>query len=172
MIQTKRHLLVDINDSDLRNIYRGLGDTRVTQHYGVHFDSEESTKDQMKWYRDLQESQSGIWWKILRIKTGHFVGACGFNNWEHEKKMAEIGIWILPRFWGKGIMSEVLAWVIRYGFDRMDLETIEAFVEPANVQCRQALLKTEMIPEGIKKASEITEGKKVDYDVYRIYKFQ
>jgi ribosomal-protein-alanine N-acetyltransferase len=103
-----------------------------------------ATQEQMQWYNDLRANKTGIWWKITAIKTGKFVGACGFNNWNHERKSAEIGMWLLPDFWGKGIMQEALNAAFEYGFERMGLEKIEAFVEKGNSKCQNALDKMEL----------------------------
>jgi ribosomal-protein-alanine N-acetyltransferase len=37
-----------------------------------------------------------------------FYGAGGLNDLSIEHKKAEIGLCLLPDFWGKGIMAEVM----------------------------------------------------------------
>jgi [ribosomal protein S5]-alanine N-acetyltransferase len=170
MIQTKRHLLVDIEKADIENIHSGLSDQEVTRYYGVHFNTLEETKKQMKWYRDLVENGQGHWWKIIRIRTGHFVGAVGFNDWDHLEKTAEVGIWIIPQFQGTGRMGEILEKVIEYGFDRMSLESIHALVESENEACKTAINKTPMEFVETQKDAEIKNGKSIDIDRYEIQK--
>jgi len=170
MIQTKRHLLVEIEDKDIHHIFEGLGNPEMTKYYGVHFDSLEATKEQMQWYRNLIDKREGIWWKIIRIKTGHFVGAVGFNDWDHEKKEAEIGVWILPKFQRKGRMPEVMKAAINYGFDRMELERIVAFVESENLACKKGLKKVKMIHIKTEERAEQKNEKWIDIDAYQIVK--
>lgn len=170
MIQTRRHLLVGIEEKDIEHIFEGLGNTEVTNYYGVHFDSLEATKEQMKWYEELTNNQKGIWWKIVRMKTGHFVGAVGFNDWDHDKKQAEIGVWILPAFQGKGRMTEVMKATIKYGFNRMALDRIVAFVEADNIPCIKGLNKIGMKHLQTEKNAERKNGEWIDVATYEIRK--
>ncbi len=61
---TQRLILRSIQDSDLQNIYRGLSNPKVIKHYGVSFSSLEKTKEQMDWYRQLQENETGMWFAM------------------------------------------------------------------------------------------------------------
>jgi ribosomal-protein-alanine N-acetyltransferase len=44
----------------------------------------------------------------------------GFNGLARSK--AEIGCWILPEYWGKGIMKMVFHLVGNYGFTALNLD--------------------------------------------------
>ncbi|MGY6648415.1 GNAT family N-acetyltransferase [Wenyingzhuangia sp. IMCC45574] len=99
-------------------------------------------------------------------KNGAFLGAGGFNNWEHTHKKAEIGFWLLPEHWGKGIMKEGMNCICNYGFNSLKLHRIEGFVESENQKCISAIEKLNFSYEGTMKDCEIKEGRFISISVY------
>lgn len=59
----------------------------------------------------------------------------------------DIGFRILPQYWGKGIISEIAADIIQYGFSNLGLKKIIATVMPANVASVKVLEKSGLIYE-------------------------
>ena len=161
-IKTDRLLLSAIVDSDIQNIYHGLSHPKVIKHYGVNFDTLEATKKQMKWYA----SPGQYWWAICSIDNQTFYGAAGLNDLSTEHKKAEIGLWLLPDFWGKGIMREVMPLVCNYGFDELGLHRIEGFIESTNHNCKRAMAKLDFEQEGTMMDCEIKNGEFVSVDIY------
>jgi [ribosomal protein S5]-alanine N-acetyltransferase len=165
-VRTKRLLLRQIQDNDLENIFRGLSHPEVIKYYGVNFNSRESTKEQMTWYRELVETGTGIWWAICSLEGDVFYGATGFNNLQKEHKKAEIGFWLLPEFWSRGYVSEAVTAILNYAFTSLDLHRIEAYVEVGNENSAKALKKLKFEYEGRLRDSEIKTGKFISVDVY------
>ena len=60
ILKTDRLLLREITDADLANIYSGLSNPKVIQHYGVSYDSLEATKAQMAWFADKKQLRWAI----------------------------------------------------------------------------------------------------------------
>ena len=161
-MKTNRLLLRPIVDSDIQNIYRGLSHPLVIKHYGVSFDSLEATKEQMEWYRDPKQD----WWAICSVDNQEFYGAVGFNDISQENKKAEIGLWLLPEYWGKGIMSEAMVLICNYGFEKLGLHRIEGFVESDNENCKRAMAKLDFDHEGTMRDCEVKNGKYVSVEIY------
>lgn len=132
LIKTNRLILEVIKQSDINWVFLALSDDDVTKYYGVHFNSVEETREQMDWYDELVSEKKGLWWKLKLQKKEVAAGACGFNNWNHDEKSAEIGFWLLPEWWKKGYMKEALGSILTYGFKVMKLNTIYAEVEEGN----------------------------------------
>lgn len=161
-LKTDRLLLRKIIDSDLNNIYKGLSDPMVIQHYGISFNSLEATKEQMTWFADKQQT----WWAICSLDNKTFYGAAGLNDIDHIKLKAEIGLWLLPIYWGKGIMKEALPLITHYGLEKLNLQRIEGFVETDNAKCKSAMEKLDFVLEETRKDDEIKNGKAISVDVY------
>lgn len=165
-IKTRQLLLRRIENADLENIYRGLSHPKVIKYYGVSFDSPEATKEQMDWFANLEEEGTGIWWAICSADNQTFCGAAGFHDISTEHQKAEVGLWLLPEFWGQGIMSEAMPAICEYGFTELGLHRIEGFVESDNQNCKKALTKLGFVYEGTTQDCEIKNGKFISLDIY------
>ncbi|MCB0582845.1 MAG: GNAT family N-acetyltransferase [Phaeodactylibacter sp.] len=165
-LKTSRLLLRQFRQEDIHDVFHGLSHPDVIKYYGVHFDTLEATQEQMNWFVSLETDRTGIWWAICRAEGGDFLGAAGFNNWSHEHRKAEIGFWLLPEYWGKGIMSEALPLVCDYGFGKMGLHRIEAFVESENQNSKTAMSKLGFRLEGTMVDCEIKNGRFISLDIY------
>lgn len=163
------YTLKEIQDKDIENIHKGLSNPEITKYYGVHFDTLEDTKEQMEWYRNLKKNETGIWYGIYN-KNDKFCGAGGFNDVNKEHRKAEIGLWLLKDFWGKGIMKQIMPKLFKIGFNNLNLNRIEGFVDSKNTKCKNALEKINFTYEGTMRENEIKNNEKIDVDFYAILK--
>jgi ribosomal-protein-alanine N-acetyltransferase len=81
---------------------------------------------------------------------------------------AELGCWLLPEYWGTGMMTEAVPLVVDYGFNKMGLHRIEGFVETENIRCKKAMGKLRFDHEGTMKDCEIKNGRFISQDIYSI----
>jgi ribosomal-protein-alanine N-acetyltransferase len=168
ILRTSRYSLRPIVEDDIENIFKGLSNAEVVKYYAVSFNSLEATKEQMAWYRNLIETETGIWWTISLRKDNSFVGAIGFNDIERKSQSAEIGFWILPNYWRKGILSEVIPIVVDHAFTRLGLARIVGYVEKENQACRAALNKLGFIYGGTEEDCEIKDGMPISIATYSL----
>lgn len=153
-------------ESDLAKVFEGLSHPDIIKYYGVSYDSLESTKQQMKFFADLEKDGTGIWWAIVSLDNTTFYGAGGLNSLSKEHKKAEIGFWLLPEFWDAGIMKEAMPIICDYGFEKLDLHRIEGLVESDNTNCKRAMAKLDFRHEGNMIDCEIKNGKFISLDFY------
>jgi [ribosomal protein S5]-alanine N-acetyltransferase len=165
-IKTNRLLLRQFVDNDIENVFKGLSHPKIIKHYGINFDSIEATKEQMSWFADLEKDGTGMWFAVCSLDNNTFYGAGGLNSLSQEHKKAEIGFWLLPDFWGQGIMKEAMPLICDYGFDKLGLHRIEGFVEAENTNCKKAMAKLDFRHEGTMKDCEIKNGKFISLDMY------
>lgn len=166
VLRTNRLLLRQFNEGDLDNIFQGLSHPQVIKYYGINFKSREETREQIKWFKDLEKSGTGIWWAIISNDTETFCGAIGFNNLSREHRKAEIGFWLLPPYWGKGIIYEAGTEVLLHAFGHLSLHRIEGLVEAENSNSAKALKKLGFEKEGRMKDYEIKNGKFISVDIF------
>lgn len=165
-IKTERLLLRQFADSDLENVFKGLSHPEVIKYYGVSFQTLDATKEQMLFFADLEKNDMGIWFAICSVDNRTFYGAGGLNNLSKEHKKAEIGFWLISRFWGQGIMKEAIPLICNYGFNDLELNRIEGFVESENKNCKSVMAKLDFQYEGTMKDCEIKNGKFISLDIY------
>lgn len=165
-IRTERLLLRQFDESDLENVFKGLSHPDVIKHYGVSFASLEATREQMTWFADLLKNGMGVWFAVCSADNGTFYGAGGLNGISLVHRKAEVGFWLLPEFWGQGIMKEAMPLICDFGFGKLGLHRIEGFVETENVNCKRAMAKLDFQHEGTMKDCEVKNGKFISLDIY------
>lgn len=166
IIKTNNLLLRRFVESDLENVFSGLSDPEVIKYYGVSYNSLFDTKEQLRYFSDLEQNETGIWWAVCSADGTVFYGACGFNNLIKIHMKTEIGFWLLRDFWNKGIMSEAIPLICEYALKGLGLHRIEAFVETENFNCKKVLDKLKFIHEGTMKDCEFKNSKFISLDIY------
>lgn len=166
ILTTERLLLRQFVETDLEKIFKGLSHPDIIRYYGISFDNLDSAKEQMEWFAELEKNKTGIWWAVCSIDNKVFYGAGGLNSLSKKHKKAEIGFWLLPDFWCKGIMTEAMPLIFNYGFDNLGLHRIEGFVETENINCKKAMSKLHFDHEGTMKDCEMKNGKYISLDIY------
>ena len=169
-MKTENYILKEIEESDLNNIHKGLSNPDITKYYDVHFSTLEETKEQMEWYRNLKKDGTGIWWGIYDKSDNEFCGAGGFNSLDKKHRKAEIGLWLLKEYWGKGILKKIMPKLFEKGFTELDLNRIEGYVVSDNTKCKNALEKINFTYEGTMRECEMKNNEKISVDFYSILK--
>jgi ribosomal-protein-alanine N-acetyltransferase len=169
-IKTENYLLRQITDTDLENIFLGLSNPEVIKYYGISYSTLEETKEQLKFYRDLEMNSTGIWWAICSLNNEEFYGAIGFNNRNLIHHNTEIGYWLLPQFWGKGIVKNVLPMVCNFAFNELQLHRIVAMIESENIASRKTVEQFGFNYEGTMKQCEFKDGRWIDLEIFAIIK--
>lgn len=168
IIKTERFLLRQFIKSDLENVFKGLPHPDIIKYYGISYDSLASTNLQLEYFKNLEVNGTGCWWAICSLNNKTFYGAAGLNNLLIKHKKAEIGFWLLPEYWGQGIIKEILPQIYNYGFQQLKLHRIEAQVETENINCKKLLAKLPFQLEGTLRDCEIKNGKFISLDIYSI----
>jgi len=110
----------------------------------------------------------GITWGISFHDNPRLIGKVGFWRLIKEHYRAEIGYTLHPGLWNKGIMSEVLSEVIRYGFEKLGLHSIEANVNPNNAGSIRLLRKQGFVREAYFKENYYFNGAFLDSEIYSL----
>ena len=166
IIITDRLLLRQFVESDLPNVFKGLSHPDIIKYYGVNYKTLEDTRNQMKFFADLEKNKTGIWWAICSLDNRVFYGAAGLNSLNKEHKKAEVGFWLLTDYWKKGIMTEAIPVVCCYGFEKLGLHRIEGFVESNNINSKRVMSRLDFQLEGTMRDCEIKNDKYISLDIY------
>ncbi|MFI5188109.1 MAG: GNAT family N-acetyltransferase [Chitinophagales bacterium] len=169
-LTTERFILQQVLPEDQQFIFEGLSHPDIIPFYGVRFDSFEATKTQIDWYEKSYREGTGHPWKIIEKISGKKIGVVAYYYYKSGHKKAEVGFWIFPQFWNKGITTEVLKAVIEYCQKEKDIHRLEAFIEEGNVASCRVLEKLGFIYEGTMKECEIKNGKYISLLIYALIK--
>jgi [ribosomal protein S5]-alanine N-acetyltransferase len=167
-LTTENLLLRQIIPADQQFIFEGLSHPEVISFYGVQYSSYEATGAQMEWYRKMWTEGSGISWKIVAKSSGEDAGVISVYNYKQEHNKAEVGFWLLPSCWNKGIASEALKAVIGYWQTAKKINRLEAFVEEDNNASAKLLEKMGFAYEGTMRDCEIKNGRYISLLIYAL----
>ncbi|HET9825566.1 MAG TPA: GNAT family protein [Chitinophagaceae bacterium] len=167
-LSTDRFLLQQVKSEDQQFIFEGLSHPDIISFYGVRYDSFEATKKQMEWYEKIYADGTGTAWKIVDKRSGEEIGVIAYYFHKPEHKKAEIGFWIFPQYWNKGITTEVVHVLIEYCHQKKDIHRLEALVEKGNIASSRVLEKLGFAYEGMMKECEIKNGKFISVMIYAL----
>jgi ribosomal-protein-alanine N-acetyltransferase len=131
----------------------------------------ESIVDAEKLIHSVEESyknETGINWAIIEKQSNNFIGYIGFIRIFHEHCRAEIGYALKPDYWGKGYMYETLNRMARFGFNEMNLHSIEANVNPANEKSKKVLEKIGFKKEAYFRENYLFNNRFLDSIIYSL----
>lgn len=112
----------------------------------------------------------GINWAITLKGYEKLIGIIGHYKISCENFRSEIGYMILPEYQNKGYVTEAVKAMLEYGFNQLNLNSIEAIIDPNNIASEKVLQKN-----GFKKEAHLTEnqfynGRYLDTVIYSILK--
>lgn len=105
-------------------------------------------------------------WIITMKGDNSLIGTIGFWRIEKEHLRAEIGYMLFPEYQRRGLMQEALHAVIQFGFQKMNLHSIEANCNPLNTRSIKLLENNHFIREAYFKENFYFNGKFFDSIVY------
>lgn len=168
---TKRLLLRQIEESDAQLLHQYWTDPAVIEYLTLEpFNDIKETFNMIALLNGLPAFNQGIRWAITRQADNRVIGTCGFHNLKSEHSRAEIGYELGQPFWKQGFMAEALAAVIPYGFEYLNLNRIEAFVNLGNNNSTNILKRMGFSLDGLLREYEFARGQFVDQYCYSLLK--
>lgn len=96
---------------------------------------------------NLAANGKGVFWVIESKSNLQIIGTIGLRNFEDEdeENYAEIGYELDPIYQQKGFMNEAFDAVLNFGFNNLELKTIEAFTHYNNTASIALLKKQKFV---------------------------
>jgi ribosomal-protein-alanine N-acetyltransferase len=113
-------------------------------------------------------AHAGIRWGIALAAGGELAGSAGFWRWVKPHFRAEIGYELAPEHRGSGYMAEALSAILRFGFETMDLHSVEANTHPQNHASIAVLERLGFRREGTLRESFLFDGRFHDTAVFSL----
>lgn len=171
MISTSRLVLKEITMNDADDIFLLRSDERMMRF--IDRPLAKTTNDAAELIQkiiDAKNNNEGITWGIAVHENEKVIGTIGFWRLDKENYRAEIGYLLHCDYWGKGLMQEALSEVIKYGFFKLNLHSIEANVNPLNNASIQLLLKMGFKQEAYFRENYYSNGKFLDSAIFCLVK--
>jgi ribosomal-protein-alanine N-acetyltransferase len=168
VLETKRLLLRQITPADADDIFVLRSNEPAMKYINKpRLKNIEEARELIKIMTDISER---IVWAMRLKDIDQVIGTIGYHRIAKEHDRAEIGYMLLPEYWNTGLMSEAVSAAIGFGFEKMNLHSIEAVINPGNDNSRKVLQKFSFIKEGYFKENFLFEGKYYDSEVYSLLK--
>ncbi len=168
-LQTHRLTLRRIDKADAPELFTLRSDKRVMQF--IDKPIAESIDDALLLLAKIDDSlllNDGITWAICLNKDPKLIGTIGFWRLDKPNFRAEIGYMLMPEMQGRGLMQEAISTVIKFGFENMQLHSIEANVNPLNSLSKKILEKNGFVQEAYFKENYYYNGKFLDSAIFSL----
>lgn len=169
VLDTERLLLRRITDEDVNEVFE-LRSNPETMKYIPRplVKNSEDALEHIAMIEDKIITNMGINWGITLKDNSKLLGIIGYYRLQPENYRAEIGYILLPEFHGKGIIPEAVNRLITYGFEDLNLHSIEAIIDPENYASEKVLQKCGFVKEAHLKESDFYEGRFLDKVIYSL----
>ncbi|MBI5915139.1 MAG: GNAT family N-acetyltransferase [Bacteroidetes bacterium] len=165
---TERLLLRKIVPGDLDDLFR----LRTNDVVMTYLDRPKQTLDEIRELIEKTatsaENNEAIAWAITLRERPGVIGDISFWRTIREHHRAEIGYSLHPDSWRQGIASEAMRAVLNYGFQTMQLHSVEANVNPENIASFRLLEKFGFVREAYFRENYHHAGRFLDSAIYSL----
>lgn len=170
-LDTNRLVLRGFKAEDLEFVYEHFSNPDVCQYL---YDNEplgsiEKAQEIIDAYAE-PETKDHNRWVLVNKATQQEMGTCGFHCWDQVNNCADIGYDLEKKYWKKGYMKEALNKILRFGFNKMQLNRVQAFVALENKASCRLLESLGFKREGIIRENHFYRGKYYDHYCYSLLK--
>lgn len=133
-LSTLRLRLRNVAEEDVNEIYFLRSDALVNQY--VQRPTPQNTQDALAFIHKLQDQFSkgeSIYWVLCLKSDLIMIGSICLWNFSKDRRTAELGYDLHTDHHSQGLMSEAFEQVLRFGFEVLHLEKIEAYTQKNNV---------------------------------------
>ncbi len=154
-IKTERLLLRKLTVADTSSIFTLRSDERIQQFIKrpLHSTKGESLEF-IHFINAGIEQNEWIYWAISPIDGTELIGTICLWNFSKTHHKADIGYELHPDHQGKGLMNEAAISVIHYGFNDLNLQSIEAYTHFENEASKRLLRRNHFVLDPKRKDQE------------------
>jgi len=141
-ITTPRLRLRKLTAQDATDIFTLRSDASVGKYL-----SRPQTRNLVEAANFIEKINAGIdrdnwfYWALSSKEDSAFLGTICLWQFSDDGRKAETGYEILPKHQGKGYMREALNAILEYAFERLKLQTVEAYTHKENAASTRLLEK-------------------------------
>lgn len=170
-LETERLLLRRLNASDINEIIELRGNPETMKFIPRPLiTNQEEALAFLKVIDDNVDQNLAINWAITLKGTDKMIGIAGIYRIQPENYRGEIGYMIMPQHQGKGYVTETASKITDFGFHQLNLNSIEAVIDPKNTASEKVLIKNGYIKEGHFIEKECYNGVFLDNAIYTLLK--
>lgn len=166
IIKTKKFVLRPFRKGDELSLQKNINNKKIARNlatvpypYTVKMAKEWIAKN----IKEAKKKKPSMVNFVIDI-DGEVAGSIGFHKIEQHK--AEIGYWLAQKYWGNGLMTQVVYQICKFGFGELKFKRLWAAVFPWNKASMRVLEKNGFKFEGILRKNTLKHGKLIDDHIY------
>lgn len=154
VLETPRLILRRMLPSDCSDMYDYASKSIVTRYltWNPHL-SREHTLQYLEYIATRYRVGDFFDWAIVYRENEKMIGTCGFTRFDYTNNSAEIGYVLNAEYWGRGLATEAVKEILRFGFIDLNLHRIEARYMRDNTNSRRVMEKCGLKYEGIMRSA-------------------
>lgn len=165
VLATERLTLRWLEESDAAAQFAIFSDPAVTRYWSRPpwtdmAQADEHIAQTLAGYADGSALRLGV------VHAGELIGNVSLFAFSEQNRRCEIGYALNSKYWGQGYTGEALRAVLDYGFRELDLNRIEADVDPRNLASARVLERLGFRKEGLLPERWIVHGEPADTALY------
>ena len=150
ILETKRLYLHEITYEYRFDLFEYLSNDKVTKSLGMKsLVKVEETEEVINKIKANYTNQKSIRWGLINKENNKLIGTMGYDAIQIKNKRADIGYDINLNYWRQGFATEAMREIIKFGFDKLNLNRIGAVVYPDNIASINLLSKNGFSKEGL-----------------------
>ena len=147
-LETSRLVLRAIEQRDCADLYHHFATLRSSPHWNLQHRNLGEAGKHIEIIRAQYMEKRIIWWALATREKDRVIGSCSLYDFA-GKSRAEIGYWLSREFQGRGMATEAVREVVKYGFTTMRLHRIQTACHPHNLAAVKVTKKAGFQEEGI-----------------------
>ena len=166
-LRTARLRLRPVSDADADALFALHSSAHVLRYWdSPPWQDRERAERFIAASRQMAGDGSGARLVIDRADDGAFVGWCGLTRWNPTYRSASLGYLLGEAAWGHGYATEAAEALLRWGFDELDLNRVQAETDTRNLASARVLEKLGFRREGTLREDCVVDGEVSDSWVY------
>ena len=121
-----------------------------------------------KWVLEYEKDDYYHW--VIEF-DGTIIGTTNYHALSHKHEHCELGYCIGSKWWNKGLVTEVVAELIRFAFDELNANKVCALHDTKNIASGRVMQKNSMKLDGVLREHKMRkDGNRGDMAYYSILK--
>ena len=168
-LETERLILRKLTPADEADVFAYASDPEVARL--VPWEAHCSLDDTRRFLRGVLEryarGEPDVW-AIAEKASGRVIGTIRMGEYRVQHGRASVGYALARSYWNRGLTTEALRAVLRFGFDVVGLNRILAVCYPENPASARVMEKVGMTYEGTLRDAAFEKGRYRSLKVYAI----
>ncbi len=169
-LESERIVLRKIKAEDYKQMYEKWACKEVCSRFfpwSAATDIEAYKNRALTWVGNYKDDLYFNW--IIELKeTKDVIGIINLHNVDEQCRSAETSYILAPDYWGNGFMTEALKCVLRYAFEELGINCVQADVFEGNVASEKVLEKCGFCRKGVAREKYFKDGAYFDAILYGI----